>query len=358
EGSRAVRSVSAHSSASAGAATLLGGGAETGTGLLDEAGGNEGYGGDRQQQDEEEGVIHPSVELWNETFEKDELSDADGGGSDDGDAEREVEEGGGEEAHKWFFEGPRSEGRDAREGGAADGHRRGPPYGLEWVAQARVQDLVGESRRLGADSLRALIHALIAVVHGSLPAHERRRRRGLEGGAGGGTGVGDCGTAAHREGSGGTAAAVATEAAEDGLHFRRRTTPQVSTASLAYAEVLIAEIALRNRERIVLVLPVLLEHYRRRLAGATYATFSVEKAATGLLRIVSRLFFRPGLAAPLSRALPWLIPPHCGGGGSGGGGGGDGGGPGPELFCSLAGHVSSAMRRLALTATAGGGGEG
>ncbi|CAM9457727.1 unnamed protein product, partial [Ectocarpus sp. 6 AP-2014] len=359
ERSRAVQSASAHTSAGAGAATLLGGGAETGTGLLDEAGGREGYGGDQQQQDGEEGVAHPAVELWNETFEtfeKDELSDADGSGSGDGDAERQgadgAEDGGGEEAHKWFFEGPRSEGRDAREGGAADGHRRGPPYGLEWVAQARVQDLVGESRRLGADSLRALIHALIAVVHGSLPAHERRRRKGFDGGAGGGTGVGDCGTAAHREGSGGMAAAVATEAAEDGFHFRRRTTPRVSTASLAYAEVLIAEIALRNRERIVLVLPVLLEHYRRRLAGATYATFSVEKAATGLLRIVSRLFFRPGLAAPLSRALPWLIPPHCGGGGSG-----DGGGPGPELFCSLAGHVSSAMRRLALTATAGGGGE-
>lgn len=37
----------------------------------------------------------------------------------------------------------------------------------------------------------------------------------------------------------------------------------ISASSLAYAEVLIAEIALRNRERIMLVLPLLLEHYRR-----------------------------------------------------------------------------------------------
>lgn len=37
----------------------------------------------------------------------------------------------------------------------------------------------------------------------------------------------------------------------------------ISAASLAYAEVLIAEIALRNRERIALILPLLLEHYRR-----------------------------------------------------------------------------------------------
>ncbi len=36
----------------------------------------------------------------------------------------------------------------------------------------------------------------------------------------------------------------------------------ISPASLAYAEVLIAEIALRNRERIALLLPILLPHYR------------------------------------------------------------------------------------------------
>ncbi|CAN0491219.1 unnamed protein product, partial [Laminaria digitata] len=99
----------------------------------------------------------------------------------------------------------------------------------------------------------------------------------------------------------------------------------ISPASLAYAEVLIAEIALRNRERVKLVLPLLLEHYRRRLGAASYATFSVEKAATGLLRIVSRLFFRPGLSAPLSRALSWLVPPHAH----------------PVLFESIAGHVSA-----------------
>lgn len=69
---------------------------------------------------------------------------------------------------------------------------------------------------------------------------------------------------------------------------------------------------------------------RWRLGGATYVTFSVEKAATGLLRLVSRLFSRPGIAIPLARALPWLIPPRAR----------------PVVFASLAGHVSSAMRRL------------
>ena len=38
--------------------------------------------------------------------------------------------------------------------------------------------------------------------------------------------------------------------------------PRLSPASLAFAEVLIAEVAIRNRERIKPVLPLLLEHYR------------------------------------------------------------------------------------------------
>lgn len=38
--------------------------------------------------------------------------------------------------------------------------------------------------------------------------------------------------------------------------------PRLSAASLAFAEVLIAEMAIRNRERIKPILPLLLEHYR------------------------------------------------------------------------------------------------
>lgn len=44
------------------------------------------------------------------------------------------------------------------------------------VAQCRVQDLVGESRRLGSDALLSLLQALIATVHANLPRHERRQR--------------------------------------------------------------------------------------------------------------------------------------------------------------------------------------
>lgn len=66
-------------------------------------------------------------------------------------------------------------------------------------------------------------------------------------------------------------------------------------------------------------------------------TFSVEKAATGLLRLASRLFSRPGLAIPLSRALPCLIPSHAR----------------PMVFTALAGHISAAMLRLVMAAGGG-----
>lgn len=47
-----------------------------------------------------------------------------------------------------------------------------PSAALQCVAQCRLQDLVGESRRLGADAFLALLRALIGAVHTSLPPHE------------------------------------------------------------------------------------------------------------------------------------------------------------------------------------------
>lgn len=70
------------------------------------------------------------------------------------------------------------------------------------------------------------------------------------------------------------------------------------------------------------------------MAGATFATFSVEKAVTGLLRIVSRLYCRPGLAASLKLALPWLIPPKCR----------------RVVFDTLVHHISAGMLRLVMSA--------
>lgn len=118
------------------------------------------------------------TELWNETAEGGGgLSQyADGTSSDDNDDASSVA-GGDTEGEEEGGEG----GEACADGG--------------WADQARVQDLLGESRRLDADSLRALLRALIAIVHGSLPFHERRRRDSEEEAGVMGSG--------EREGSGG-----------------------------------------------------------------------------------------------------------------------------------------------------------
>lgn len=86
--------------------------------------------------------------------------------------------------------------------------------------------------------------------------------------------------------------------------------PPLSAPSLPFAEVLIAEIALRNRDRIACLWSLLAEHYRVRCGSAGTLSFSVEKAITGLLRVISRMVSRPGMGVQLVDALSWLVPPH------------------------------------------------
>lgn len=60
------------------------------------------------------------------------------------------------------------------------------------MVQCRIRDLVGESRRLGADALLSFLRALIAIVHTSLPLHERDKESatGFPGEEYGGVGIG------------------------------------------------------------------------------------------------------------------------------------------------------------------------
>lgn len=68
--------------------------------------------------------------------------------------------------------------------------------------------------------------------------------------------------------------------------------PALSAPCLPFAEVVIAEIALRNRDRMPAQWPLLAEHYRLRLQATAALSFGVEKAATGLLRLCSRVLSR------------------------------------------------------------------
>lgn len=145
--------------------------------------------------DAHDGGEQQPAELWNETAEGEGgggggLSEYTGGtSSDDNDDDSSVAGGDAE-----------VEGEGEEEGDAAL-----PDRG--WVAQTRVQDLLGESRRLDADSLRALLRALIAIVHGSLPLHERQRRNFEDGASvmdsdeGDGDGCGGAAGAAEAAGS-------------------------------------------------------------------------------------------------------------------------------------------------------------
>ena len=163
-----------------------------------------------------------------------------------------------------------------------------------------ARDLISNSRELSDGSLRALLHSLVAVVHAHLPSEEK-------GGGSAGRGQDD----AMDEGlgllmGGGLDSEPAIQ------HLRRQVylTP-LSSACLPFAEVLITEIVLRNRDRMTTMWPLLAGHYKLRLQHARAMTFSVEKAATGLLRLAARVLSREGMAQPLAEALSWLLPPHA-----------------------------------------------
>lgn len=78
----------------------------------------------------------------------------------------------------------------------------------------------------------------------------------------------------------------------------------------AFAEVLLCEVALRNRDRITAIFPLLEEHYKLTLGRQKTCTFHTEKAATGLLRICNRFADKPALFSSLVQLYRLLIPPR------------------------------------------------
>lgn len=221
----------------------------------------------------------------------------------------------------------------------------------EQFAACQVGELIHDCRELSDASLWAFLHALTAAVHAHLPSDERRAPPSVSGattsssstfadsrGSVGGTaapasetstvktsalplldeGIGllplDLLTegAAGAEAGKGAAAPSSSEALAEIEPVDRPNMylPPLSPPSLVFAEVLVTEIALRNRDRLTVVWPLLSAHYRKRLSGASHASLGVEKAANGLLRLCCRAGGRPRLAPLLlSDALAWLLPP-------------------------------------------------
>ena len=224
-------------------------------------------------------------------------------------------------------------------------------------AACQVGELIHDCRELSDESLWAFLHALTAAVHAHLPSDERRSPPSLPTASKNSKSAGSRGndradTSAPEqsavksgalplvdEGTGllpldlhqcalsGTAVVVGTSSAGadetetgaassealpvdiDPVNRPNMYLPPLSPPSLAFAEVLITEIALRNRDRLSVVWPLLSAHYSKRLSGASHVSLGAEKAAYGLLRLCCRAGGRPKLAPLLlSKALSWLLP--------------------------------------------------
>ncbi|KAM3570707.1 hypothetical protein VYU27_007231 [Nannochloropsis oceanica] len=158
------------------------------------------------------------------------------------------------------------------------------------VASCRVHELIAESRFLGQDALQHLLQTLIDLIQASSPSSLPSSPPAL-----------------HDE-------------------YTSRLRQQIylplplSPASQAFAEVLLAELALRNRDRISSLWPtVLAPHYQTRLQTSSSSPSSppsspppslgLEKVVTGLLRLCIRLFSHDHLADSMAHALTWLLPP-------------------------------------------------
>ena len=157
------------------------------------------------------------------------------------------------------------------------------------VASCRVHELIAESRFLGQDALQHLLQVLIDLIHASSSSP--------------------------------SSLPASTSQDEYTLRLRQQIPLPLplSPASQAFAEVLLAELALRNRDRISSLWPtVLAPHYQKRLQPSSSSSASssslspslgLEKVVAGLLRLCIRLFGHDRLADSMAHALTWLTPP-------------------------------------------------
>jgi len=175
--------------------------------------------------------------------------------------------------------------------------------GRRVASKCNLPEVLSGSRFLSPNTLQHFLATLLTVINTSLP----------EGENGGIASVGeDSWETEFQKHYSQQGSNSETQQEQKGKVFAVKL-PPVSRPSLAFAEVLLVEISLRNRDRMGCLWPMLSNHYRQRLHRARKLTFSVEKVATGLLRICTRLMLRANMLATCSEALLWLSPPHLNG---------------------------------------------
>jgi hypothetical protein len=198
------------------------------------------------------------------------------------------------------------------------------------VAACQVSEIIWDSRELSEPGLWALLHSLTAAIHAHLPPDEmsclikmKIKKQGDE------DDEEDDDEVEEKKNDKAVGSAPNNRMVEridervgllpldqntNAVNVAPREVylPPLSSACLPFAEVLLTEISLRNRDRVACTWPLLKEHYKRRLQGAKVVSFGVEKAATGLLRLVARVASRPGMSTQmLSEALSWLLPTYA-----------------------------------------------
>lgn len=84
--------------------------------------------------------------------------------------------------------------------------------------------------------------------------------------------------------------------------------PPVSAASAAWLETVLVEIALRNRDRLLLIWPLLRKHYLRCLTQRTCETnYVTDRRICGLLKLIARLLSRDHYAGILIELLGQVL---------------------------------------------------
>lgn len=154
------------------------------------------------------------------------------------------------------------------------------------VAGCGIDRLVADSKFFPDETLLSFVKAIAAQISRVAPASVTARATGNK-----------------------SKSAVSAELDVAAHHDERL--PPPSAATVAWLENVLVEVALRNRDRFVLLWPTLSEHYSAGLSPTSSLSYAVERRVVGIFQVVERLMARSGHTQPLLALLARLfLLPH------------------------------------------------